>query len=247
MLKLALYSAKGIRKGTVNLPSDLMQKENLPLLAQAIRVYENRSHPSLSKVKTRGEVKASTRKIYRQKGTGNARHGAISAPIFVGGGIAHGPKGIKRRLKLSRKMKKKALGISLSLMAGEKRIFIVDGISSLIKTRNVSDLIGKITEKEDITGNFGIRVALSEKNKSVYKAMKNIKNVSVQLYSDLSALDVYKSGILIIDKDALIEKGTKGIKSITRINTERKIVEKTRSAGKNARKKSHKSVKKLRK
>src|SRR3990167_9301765 len=109
MVKLTIYSAKGIRKGSTNLPNNFVEKINLPLMAQAVRVYEDRQHPGLAKAKTRGEVTASTRKIYRQKGTGGARHGAISAPIFRGGGIAFGPKPRNFELKLSKQMKKKAL------------------------------------------------------------------------------------------------------------------------------------------
>src|SRR3989344_3759198 len=134
MVKLDVYSAKGIKKGYANLPERFVEKENLPLLAQAIRVYEARLHPGLAKVKTRGEVIASTRKIYRQKGTGGARHGAKSAPIFVGGGVTHGPKGLKRILTLPAKMRKKALGTALSLKAKEEKVFVIDGVSGFKKS-----------------------------------------------------------------------------------------------------------------
>src|SRR3990170_7427665 len=129
MIKLTIYSAKGTRKGSTNLPKSFIEKENLALLSQAVRVYEDRKHPGLSKVKTRGEVTASTRKIYRQKGTGGARHGAISAPIFVGGGIAHGPKGVKRILSLPKKMRKKALISSLNWKLKDSELFVIDGFT----------------------------------------------------------------------------------------------------------------------
>lgn len=209
MVKLTTYSAKGIKKGAVSLPSSLAGKENLKLLAQAVRVYENRSHPSTARVKTRGEVKLSTRKIYRQKGTGNARHGAKSAPIFVGGGVAHGPKGIKRELNLSKKIKKTALKASLSVKVNEKRLFVVDGVNNFDKTKSVSDLISKITEKEGINGNFKVTFALSDENKEIYRKIRNIKNVSSIPFRNLNAFDVYKCGILIIDKKALEEKVSK--------------------------------------
>lgn len=133
MIKLNVYSQNGTKKTSINMPKDLIEKENRTLLAQAIRVYESGKHPGLSKVKTRGEVRASKRKIYRQKGTGQARHGAKSAPIFVGGGKAHGPKGVKRVLSLPRKMRQKALKIALSMKAGEKRLVVIDGVGSLKK------------------------------------------------------------------------------------------------------------------
>src|SRR5690554_4960009 len=82
------------------------QKANPTLLAQAVRVYLSNLRQGTSKVKTRSEVSRTRAKWYRQKGTGNARHGARSAPIFVGGGVAHGPNGQQNWTKsLSRKMK----------------------------------------------------------------------------------------------------------------------------------------------
>src|SRR3989344_5966768 len=98
MLKVNLYDSAGKKKEGLSLPKEFEVKPNFRLLAQAYHVYEDRTHLGLAKAKTRGEVRISTKKIYKQKGTGGARHGAKSAPIFVGGGVAHGPKGIKRKL-----------------------------------------------------------------------------------------------------------------------------------------------------
>src|SRR4030043_754050 len=114
MNKIEVYTIDANKKADISTPSNFKEKVNLSLLSQAIRVYGDRKHPGLNRAKTRSEVRGSTRKIYRQKGTGFARHGAKSAPIFVGGGIAHGPKGIKRILTLPSKMKKQALGLAFS-------------------------------------------------------------------------------------------------------------------------------------
>ncbi|MBI3954460.1 50S ribosomal protein L4 [Candidatus Collierbacteria bacterium] len=102
------------------------------LISQALHVYRTNVHQETSKAKTRGEVVGTTKKIYRQKGTGGARHGARSAPIFVGGGVAHGPKGIKaQRMRLNQKMKAKALAGVLSLMAKDNRVSLVNPPSNL--------------------------------------------------------------------------------------------------------------------
>jgi len=106
MTKVNLYKLSGATEKT-EFPKKYQGNIEPSLLAQAVRVYEDRMHPGLSKVKTRSEVAKSTRKIYKQTGTGGARHGAKSAPIFVGGGVAHGPKGVKRLLSLSKKLVKK--------------------------------------------------------------------------------------------------------------------------------------------
>src|SRR3989339_658705 len=96
------------------------------LLAQAIHVYQENSHRGVSKTKTRGEINATKKKVYKQKGTGNARHGAKSAPIFVGGGVVFGPTGLKSAPKsLNQKMKVKALAGILSLYQKENRLSLV--------------------------------------------------------------------------------------------------------------------------
>ncbi len=207
MAKLSTYSAKGIKKSSIQMPKDMQEKVNMDLLAQAIRVYKDRMHPGLSKTKSRGMVSISKRKIYRQKGTGGARHGARSAPIFVGGGTTHGPKGIKRELKLPKNMRQKALRMALSLKADNENLFIIDGVSSLTKTKQVADLIAKISAKEKkVKSTSRFTFVLSEKNKDVRIAFRNLANSNIVAYKDLNALKVYLGGVLVIDKDALGEK-----------------------------------------
>ena len=101
-MKINCYNIQGKEVAKWDFKEAELGKSSPTLLAQAIRVYQSNSHQKTSAVKTRGEVVGSTKKIYRQKGTGNARHGAKYAPVFVGGGIAHGPKAIRpANLKLS--------------------------------------------------------------------------------------------------------------------------------------------------
>lgn len=96
---------------------------NEALLSQVIHVYRANTHQNTSQVKTRGEVNRTTKKVYKQKGTGNARHGARSAPIYVGGGVAHGPSGVRPiSLKLNRKMRAAGLAGVLTLYAAAKRV-----------------------------------------------------------------------------------------------------------------------------
>lgn len=222
MIKLNVYSQNGTKKTSINMPKDLIEKENRTLLSQAIRVYESGKHPGLSKVKTRGEVKASKRKIYRQKGTGQARHGAKSAPIFVGGGKAHGPKGVKRVLSLPKKMRQKALKIALSMKAGEKRLVVIDGVGSLKKTKETSSFMDKITKSEKEIGNKSrFTFLLSEKNKGAEKVIRNIENAKVSLFKDLNAYKVYFGGALVVDKSAFEEIKKEDKKKLTK-TTEKK-------------------------
>lgn len=211
MSKANVYSAKGIKGPAITLPKNFREKENKILLAQAIRVCEDRLHPGLSKVKRRGEVVASTRKIWRQKGTGRARHGARSAPIFVGGGKAHGPTGLKRQLTLPKKMRQKALNVALSMKAKNGRVIVVDNISSLKKTKEAQSLIDRIISKEKKVGkDQRLTFVLADGNSEARLVLRNIEGVEVKAYKNLNAYQVFFGGVLIFDKDIIgVKKGSK--------------------------------------
>ena len=113
-MNIPVFDIKGKELKAWSVEDNVFGKANTAILSQAVRVYTSNSHQKTSKVKTRGEVQGSTRKIYRQKGTGNARHGAKYAPIFVGGGIAHGPKGVRpENMILPKAMRRRALAAAM--------------------------------------------------------------------------------------------------------------------------------------
>jgi len=176
------------------LPKEFHVKGSPATLNQAIRVYFDRSHPGLAKVKTRSEVNKTTKKLYKQKGTGGARHGSKSAHIFVGGGVAHGPKGVKRTLTLPTSLKKKALGLALAGKVKAEKVEVVTGFSGVLKTKEISEFVHKLKEKR-------FMVALSDKNMDKGKFIRNIKNVTVASYRDLNAYNVTFGGTLVLDKD----------------------------------------------
>src|SRR3989344_3772462 len=206
MYKLSVYSIKGVKKGTINLPKAVEERSNLPLLAQAMRVYEDRQHPGLSRVKTRAEVRISKRKIYRQKGTGGAIHGAKSAPIFVGGGVAHGPKGVKKILRLPQQMKRKAMLVGLTSKAKENHLVVVSGVSGIQKTKEAYALINKINDGEEII-TAKCTFIISEKNNLIYRYLRNIKNLNVVSSKDLNSYLTTNAKVTLIDEDALSEIG----------------------------------------
>ena len=196
MLKLTVYSPKGTKLKERALPKKFEEKLNTRLLGQAIHVYRDKKHGAFSKVKTRGEVSLTKAKWYRQKGTGRARHGARSAPLFVGGGKAHGPKGIKRELVLPRKMRQKALAIALSLKVKDKKAAAVSDIVKIKKTQEAQALVNKIAAKAN-----KVTLVLSKENKGAAKFFKNIKRVSLAEFSKLNAYEVFFGGFLIFDNE----------------------------------------------
>lgn len=197
-MKVLTYSATGKKLTATTLPRGFSEKANLALLAQAMRIYEDRAHPGEAKAKTRSEINRTTRKWYRQKGTGRARHGARSAPIFVGGGQAHGPTGISRILTLPNKMKQKALKIALGLKLKEKQLVVVSGLAEIKKTKKADQLVEKISG-----GAKHLTLALSGKTKTVAQTFRNLAQVRVVRYQDLNARDVFYGGLLVVDKEAL--------------------------------------------
>lgn len=204
MIKVNAFSAKGIKQPEVSLPKRFEEKENPALLSQAIHIYRERSHIGLAKTKTRGEVARTTKKWYRQKGTGGARHGARSAPIFVGGGVAHGPKPLRRELSLPDKMKNKALNLALSAKAKEGRIVVVSGLSTLDKTNQVAKLIEKFQNKDKKSQKFTF--VLGKGNSINTRIFRNISNVCVKTFDSINVYDVFFGGMLVFDKDALVKK-----------------------------------------
>src|SRR3989338_8227396 len=146
-----MVDVTGRRKGSVELPREIFgAKINEKLMAQAVRVYLVNQRQGTASTKTRGEVAGSTRKIYRQKGTGRARHWSITAPIFRGGGIVFGPRVRGFSLKLSKQMKKKALSSALAQKLLDQKVSVVDleGVSG--KTRELAQLFKnlKLLDKE---------------------------------------------------------------------------------------------------
>lgn len=209
-MKITVYSAKGVKTGQMTLPKEFGEKPNPALLAQAIRVYEDGAHTGLAKTKTRAEVNRTKKKLYRQKGTGGARHGAKSAPIFVGGGVAHGPRPIRRELALPLKMRKKALAIALSIKAKEGEVVGVSGIEKMTKTKEAKTLAAKILK--ELKNAKRLTIALADANLGAMRAIKNLDQVVALPYKNLNAYQVYFGGGLVIDKD-VFEKPAKVKKS----------------------------------
>lgn len=201
-MKINSYTKTGTKTQVV-LPKLFTEKVNKALLDQAIHVYRDRSHQGTSKVQSRNEVSLVKQKWYRQKGTGNARHGAKSAPIFVGGGVAHGPKGVKRILSLPKKMRQKALLSALSFKSGKGHVALAD-LAKFEKTKDVNKLIGSIKKGEEVK-KAKLTFVFAEGSIDSKKAFFNLENVNLVDYRNLNAYKAYFGGRLVFDK-AIFDK-----------------------------------------
>ena len=197
LLSVALFDVTGKEKGTAKLPESVFGgKINAVLMAQAVRVYLANQRMGAAKTQTRGEVDGSTRKIYRQKGTGRARHGGIRAPIFVGGGVAHGPKVRDYSLDLPQKMKKAAVVSALSSMAKDGQVKVVAGFTTLEKTKQAAGALSGMNVKKAL-------VITAEHSEKTFKAVRNIARVAVRPAKLLTTYEVLNAGTVVVMQEAL--------------------------------------------
>ena len=199
-LSVPVFNQKGEKLKTINLPSDIFgQKSNANLVSMASRVYLANQKQKTPSSKTRAEVSGGGRKPYRQKGTGRARAGSTRAGGRVGGGVIFGPRPSETELKLPKKMKLKALAVSLSDKLKDTKIYFVDKVAfKEPKTKKASELISLVTKSKRPT-----LVILEGPIPEVVKSFRNIERAGTTLAVDLNALDVVKFPSLIFTLDAL--------------------------------------------
>lgn len=184
---------------------------NKKLLAQAILVYRSNLRQGTGASKTRSQITATTKKWYRQKGTGNARHGAKSAHIFVGGGVAHGPDGSANwSKKLTKKLKSKALVAALSAQAD--KVYVSSHLDELTgKTQEAVALLAPLQKEFK-----KILLVAHNASEKTLRAVRNIDNVLIVPAYQLTALEVSMAHAIVITPAALevLEKRVLGISDI---------------------------------
>ena len=188
-MDIKVLNLEGNKSQNLKISNDLTGlKVNNRLLKYVIDWQINHSKKRLAKTKQRNEVVGSTRKIYAQKGTGGARHASRKAPIFVGGGIAHGPKGDNYKIKkINKKIRKIALAQSISKKNMNKELYIFEDIKKEIK-------------KTKIFNNFLIKNKLNnvlvvsdkETHKNIFKSVRNIRNVKLIIDEGVNLYDFFK-------------------------------------------------------
>lgn len=206
-MQASVYNLQGRSTSKISLPKAAFgEKDNPQLLAQAVRVYLSNQRKARAKAKSRGEVRGSRRKIWRQKGTGRARHGDRYAPIFVGGGVAHGPTGEENfRKKMPKKMKTKALVVALSVKAREKEVRVVTGLKNIGgKTKEMAEFLEALISKEKLEKKAPkLFLVLPERMEKVLQAGRNIPNLKIGLAQNLNTYQVLNNDLLLLSKEAV--------------------------------------------
>lgn len=203
-----VYNSKGKVEGKVVLPSQIFAAPiNKKLIAQAVRVYLANQRQGTASTKTRGEISGSRRKIWRQKGTGRARHGDRYAPVFVGGGVAHGPKPKDFSLKLSKKMRRKALFACLTLKLKQKSLIVISDLAKLKpKTKKILEVLKNL--KVD-TQNSKLKektlLVVPKEQENIIIAGRNLENLSLSSPELLNPFEILNSKKLVLVKGAILK------------------------------------------
>ncbi len=203
-LSADVLNTEGKAVGKIDLPKSVFAAKVSPqLMAQAVRVYLANHHQGTASTKTRGEVAGTTKKTYRQKGTGHARHGSLKAPIYVGGGIAFGPQPHDFGLKLPQRMRKTALFSALTSKFNNNDIIIVDELEkSATKTNALSKILQNLehSEKKKLTLKTLLVPPLKNNLNLVSRNIENLTLIPVNL---LNTYEVLSNEKIIFTKEAI--------------------------------------------
>lgn len=190
-------TGKAVQK--LDLPADIFEVDiNKGLMHQAYVRQMANARLGTHKTLTRSEVRLTKAKWYRQKGTGRARHGAKSAPIFVGGGVAHGPRPRKYTQDMPKKMRREAIRSALSALAADDQLVLVDKLSlDAPKTKDMQAILAALT------GEVKTLVLLAERNDNVERSLGNLPNARYLRASYLNIRDLLNYDKVVIPLDAL--------------------------------------------
>ena len=200
-MELTVYNIKGEDTGRkVQLNDDIYGIEpNEHVMYLAVRQYLADQRQGTSKSKERSEISGSTRKLFRQKGTGGARRGDINSPLLRGGGRVFGPKPRDYSFKLNKKVKVLARKSALSSKITDGAIRVVEDFNfDAIKTKQMV----KVLDSFKVNGNRNLFV-FAEPNKNVVLSAKNIQRTEIALARNLNTYDILKAKNIFFTESAL--------------------------------------------
>ncbi|MDY6916114.1 MAG: 50S ribosomal protein L4 [Candidatus Cloacimonadota bacterium] len=196
------YNIKGDEIGKVELPDSLFSIESKnpkALLYEVIKMYLTNQRQGTSKAQTRAEAHGSGRKLYRQKGTGNARAGNLRTPVRVGGGTAFGPKPKQWRRSIPKKKKRLALKLALTERAKKNQVIVVENLEfSEPETKKAKTFIDNISK--DSRKNL---LVINGSDKNIVKSFTNLPNVNMDRADGIFAYEILNCDKLILTEEAL--------------------------------------------
>jgi|TARA_B110001452_G_scaffold124463_1_gene103176 large subunit ribosomal protein L4 len=188
-MKFPLLNIDGTKSDSVEISDKIVKlKVNHKLIKFVIDWQFNHSKPRTAKTKQRNEIRGSTKKIVAQKGSGGARHASKKAPLFVGGGVAHGPKGAVYKIKkINKKVRKLALAQTLSKKTSDKNLHILADVKKEVKKTKE---FNKFLIKNNL---LNVLIITDEDSlKNINKSARNIKNVKLIKEEGTNIYDLFK-------------------------------------------------------
>ena len=206
-----VFDINGSEVSQIDLPPEIFEAEvNVGLMHQAyVRQMANMRRGTHA-TKTRYEIRASKSKIYRQKGTGRARHGSRNAPIFVGGGIAHGPQPRDYDQRMPKRMRQQAIRSALSVLVRDEQLVLVDDLAlEAPKTKEMIQILDQVAGTQNVL----LVLPREAKDGMVYRAAGNLKKVTLLDAAYLNIRDLLKHDKVVMPLSAFeVIKGIWGDK-----------------------------------
>ncbi len=197
MKAVTVYSHDGSETGSVDLPKEIFGIEpSVTAIYQVVKAHLANKRQGNASAKSRSEVRSVKSKPYRQKGTGRARAGSANSPLWVGGGVAFGPKPHSFRQKINRKIRRLGLKSAYSIKASEDSVMVVEDFTqSVPKTREVANVLKAI----GVDGRK-IMFIIQDKDEILYKSTRNIPNLTIEMAENANTYDVMNADILIFTR-----------------------------------------------
>lgn len=208
-MEATIYNQKGTKAGTLELPAKVFgAKWRADLVHQVVESMRSNKRAGTADTKDRGEVRGGGKKPWKQKGTGRARHGSSRSPIWVGGGVTHGPLAEKNyKRKITKSMRAQALFSVLSKKMKDGEIVFVDSLDMPeAKTKAAVEVVKSVEKasgfKMNKSKNPKMLTALWERNPKAEKSFRNISFLEVVFLKNLNPLDVLNHRYLLIENPA---------------------------------------------
>lgn len=198
-MKIPVHNMAGQEVSSIDLPAGIFQANiNRDLMHQALVRQMANARQGTHKTKGRSEVNRTTAKMYRQKGTGRARHGSRKAPIFVGGGVAHGPKPRKYEKQMPRKMRRAALRSALTVKVSNGDLIVLDTLQ--MEAPKTKEMVAMVTR---LVGESSALILLAGQDTAVEKSARNLPAVKTLRAGYLNIRDLLGYDKLVMPLAAL--------------------------------------------
>ncbi len=195
-----IYGSDGSEKGSTTLPDELFaQQVHEHLLWLAVKRHLGNQRQGTAKVKTRGEVSGGGRKPWRQKGTGRARSGSNTSPLWPGGGRAFGPKPRDYRTELPKGQRRQALASALSLKAGDQAVAVLESLAfATPRTREMAEMLKRLGLEDKRT-----LLVLGQADENVVRSCRNLPNLRTTLAHQVNPYELLNCDMLLLTRDGL--------------------------------------------